>query len=582
MTVPPTDAPGATNAAHPESATEWLATVERVMARMAATPPQGTKVGALAEGVVAGFDAAWVRIWLYDPLDNALHLRASAGLPDPPYGARSRIPSGEPGSPVIAALLRRESVVLDAIRPESGLRHAEWLTSQGVRSYAGFPLVVEDRFVGVMAVMMRTPWSPPLLAALRVLTRHAALELDHSRLLGNAGRYIERLTALGQIARQLLAADELETVLRVVVDAGARLCSAGGAMVSLIDPERRWLRPAAFTGAMERVFADHTTAGRALDDAYLAWSPTGQALTRGKLVVVEDYAAWPHAIEARDRTVAAGVRAFIAAPLRVGGESIGMLWVTDPAPRPFAPEDVAMVEALADQAALAIEHARLVERSQDAAVLEERTRLARDLHDSVTQSLFSLNLLARAAQTQHERDRPELGGTLARVGAIAREALIEMRLLLFELRPPALGEEGLCTALATFTDAFQARTEVPITCVVEADVRLGREAEAAIFRIAQEALANAARHAHATQVTVRVAEEGGHLVVSVADDGVGFDSALLETPAAERPGGMGLQSMHERAAAAGIDLAVESAPGTGTRVRVVAPIPSSRGAGPLR
>jgi GAF domain-containing protein len=236
----------ATHEDHDRRASEWLERVERVMAGMATVSPGG-ELDALADGVVRAFDAAWVRIWLFDPHDDALHLRAGAGLSELPSGIRTRIPRRDPGSPVIAALLRGEAVVLDEIAPHHGLRWGDWLTARGVHSYAGFPLQVEGRLVGVVAVLGWASWSPPALAALRVLTRQAALKLDHVRLLGSAAHQIERLTSLGGITRQLLAAGALDVVLSVVVDAGARLCGASGAMVSLLDADHRSLRAAAFS-----------------------------------------------------------------------------------------------------------------------------------------------------------------------------------------------------------------------------------------------------------------------------------------------------------------------------------------------
>jgi signal transduction histidine kinase len=188
-------------------------------------------------------------------------------------------------------------------------------------------------------------------------------------------------------------------------------------------------------------------------------------------------------------------------------------------------------------------------------------------------------MLARAAIKQRAHGAADLDQTLERIATLAQGALVEMRLLLFELRPPQLGEEGLCAAIQTFVEAFRARTEQPIRCVVETDVRLSREVETAIFRIVQEALANAARHAHASEVTVRLATEAGRFTALVADDGVGFDASLLEAGmeggAGAGAGGLGLRSMRERAAAAGIDLQVVGGPGAGTRVLLSVPLPAT-------
>jgi signal transduction histidine kinase len=724
------------------SATMWLEVVERVMAGMAAAP-RGHDVQALAEGVAEGFGAAWVRIWLYDTADDALHLRASAGFTDAPEGARTRVPALDPRSPVIAAILRRETVVLDDITGDSGVLWADWLIGRGVRSYAGFPLVVGGRLVGAMAVLGRTSWSLPVLAALRVLARQAALQLDHGQLLGTAARQIERLTTLSSIVRQLLAAGELENLMRVVAEAGARLCCVSGAMVSLLSPDGRSLRAAASVGPMQQMFKLHQE-GRPLDEQFLAETATGRALSTKRLVVVEDYAAWSTPGEIRERTLGAGVGSFVVAPLLAGGEAIGVLWVGDAEPRSYAPEDVTMVEALADQAALAIEHARLFAReraearrtaaladialsvavagslervlndlaqrvvastaahacavfvteaevtearligmhglpeqyareletamregkltftladlderrplvrhnvwqtylarppiahllrfapmvrwdmtvivplatrgrkhgfmagyfhhdqepneeelaflsavgnqaaiavenarlfadAQEKASLEERARLARDLHDSATQTVFSMGMLAQAARLQHERGSDRLGETLDRVAALSQQAHAELRALLLELRPDDVVEQGLDQALARLVSAIRVRSGIGVEITGSLTRAVATEQAMVVFRIVQEALNNAVKHARATRVSVALADCPDGPQVSVADDGVGFDA---EAVAARRQAGMGMRSMRERATSAGLLLDIASVSGEGTTVRVVFP-----------
>jgi signal transduction histidine kinase len=267
--------------------------------------------------------------------------------------------------------------------------------------------------------------------------------------------------------------------------------------------------------------------------------------------------------------------------LLVDGAPIGILRVHDSAPRAFAPEDVGLIQALADQAALAIEHARLLQRGREAAVLEERARLARELHDSVTQSIFSLSMLAQAARTQHERTSDQLGPTLERIGALAQEALFEMRSLLFELHPASLAEKGLARALDQLIASMRLRGGPTIAYGAETDARPEPEAELALLRIVQEALANAIKHAGAGEVTVTLVEVAGRLTVTVTDDGAGFDpSAPVPAAGDGRSGGMGLRSMRERAARAGVALEIVSAPGAGTTVRATAPFTTSSSAHP--
>lgn len=197
------------------------------------------------------------------------------------------------------------------------------------------------------------------------------------------------------------------------------------------------------------------------------------------------------------------------------------------------------------------------------AILEERNRLARDLHDAVTQSLYSLTLFAEASQRLLAGGSGERAAAyLGRIGETAQQALKEMRLLVYELRPLALERTGLVGALQQRLEAVEGRAGVAARLRVKGEVDLSAAAEEGLYRIAQEALNNALKHAHAQTVEVQVAATDAHLHLIIADDGQGFD------PQAERGGGMGLVSMRERAAGLGATLEIASTPGTGTQVRL--------------
>jgi signal transduction histidine kinase len=215
---------------------------------------------------------------------------------------------------------------------------------------------------------------------------------------------------------------------------------------------------------------------------------------------------------------------------------------------------------------LIAENARLHERARQAAVLEERERLARELHDSVAQSLYAVSLHADAAtRALTEGDAEPVGSNLADIRETVQEAQADMRLLLFELRPPLLQEQGLAAALQTRLRAVEARAGLATAFEGEDAGRLRPETEQELYRVAQEALNNVLKHAHASRATVRFDVGAGMASLEVVDDGVGFEPAL-------RGGdGYGLPGMRERAERLGGTLRVESAPGAGTRVRVEVP-----------
>jgi signal transduction histidine kinase len=201
-------------------------------------------------------------------------------------------------------------------------------------------------------------------------------------------------------------------------------------------------------------------------------------------------------------------------------------------------------------------------------VSEERNRLARELHDSVTQSLFSMTLISQALPRILEKDVEQARERIDRLNELGRNALAEMRALIFELRPAALEDEGLATALRKHTAGFQARDGIAVELHIEGERRLPAALEEGIFRVTQEALNNVAKHARARQATVRLVIEDSHVELTVSDDGVGFSSP---SPRAGRRT-LGLTSMQERAALLGGTCTVQSDPGQGTTVRFRVPV----------
>jgi signal transduction histidine kinase len=274
------------------------------------------------------------------------------------------------------------------------------------------------------------------------------------------------------------------------------------------------------------------------------------------------------------------MRSFLGVPITApGGTVIGAFYLTEKVDADvFDAEDQALIELLAAHASIAITNARLYEQSRELSILSERNRLALELHDVVSQKLFSVMLTAEAAATQLDR---ELGGSAApdggalvaaraqleRLRELAGEALEELRSLILGLRPPELERDGLIGTLRKEVEMV-ARTH---GTHIELSVAPGfsgdggdTDRELALLRIAHEALHNAVRHAKADHVTVRLAAEHGKLIIEVSDDGVGFDPQSPEV----RSRHLGLTSMEERARESHGRLKISSAPGQGTTVRV--------------
>ena len=262
------------------------------------------------------------------------------------------------------------------------------------------------------------------------------------------------------------------------------------------------------------------------------------------------------------------MRAFLGVPIVARGGIIGALYLTDKlGAETFSDADERLIVLLAAHAAIAIENARLSERSRELSIVEERNRLARELHDSIAQGLFGVTLAAESAVELVARGDAAAGEQLERVQELARGALEELRAVVFELRPASLEAEGLGQVLRKHVEVLRRVSGSAIELRVAAPPALGPAAAGQVFRIAQEALQNALRHAAAGRIEVRLGNGGGRLALSVTDDGRGFD---VSAPGV-RGRRLGLTSMEERAVELGGVLAIESRPGAGTTVRLDVP-----------
>jgi signal transduction histidine kinase len=266
------------------------------------------------------------------------------------------------------------------------------------------------------------------------------------------------------------------------------------------------------------------------------------------------------------------MRSFLGVPIVSAGDIIGAFYLTDKQGAPsFSTADEAAVVLLASHAAIAIDQARLFEDSRELALTQERARLARELHDAMSQSLFSLQLSAEAAARLIEGDPAAAADQLATVRALAAQLAAELRTSVEDLRPADLERDGLVAALRAQLTVAGRAYGVPVDLDVGELEDLDPDVEHQVLRIAQEAVTNALRHAHASRVRVAVgpvdAGAGGPVVLRVVDDGRGFDPEAR----ALRSRRLGLTSMHERAGSVGGSLTITSVPGRGTAVELRLP-----------
>ncbi len=261
---------------------------------------------------------------------------------------------------------------------------------------------------------------------------------------------------------------------------------------------------------------------------------------------------------------------FIGMPIMEGDEILGELFLANKHQAGgFTAEDEELLTVLAAHAAIALVNARLYERSRELSIMEERNRIARELHDSMTQKLFSLRLTAEAAATLAGSEAGPVGEHLDTVRRLAAEATDELRAIMVGLRPADLAGDGLGPALRKQAELLD-RAHGPQVSFHGCPVpRLSPVREEAVYRIAQEAVHNALRHAGPSQVRIQLSTSDSSLVLVVADDGRGFDAVAAQTNARRR---LGLASMRERAQAAGGWVTVSSRLGAGTTVRLEVPV----------
>jgi signal transduction histidine kinase len=259
------------------------------------------------------------------------------------------------------------------------------------------------------------------------------------------------------------------------------------------------------------------------------------------------------------------MRSFLGVPIVAHDSVIGAFYLTEKEGAPeFSLADQELIELLASHAAIAVTNARLYEQSRELSVISERNRLALELHDVVSQKLYSLVLTAEAAATLLDRDADAARTQVGKLQEIAKQALDELRSLIFELRPPDLVQDGLCGALRKHVEVLRRVQSVEIDMEGDLELEPDPQRDAEVFRIAQEAMQNALRHAQPTRVVVRLAGEDGQLRLDVVDDGVGFDPQEPEL----RSRRLGLTSMEERAQRIGGRLDIRSVQGEGTTVRL--------------
>jgi signal transduction histidine kinase len=496
--------------------------------------------------------------------DNELEIVASVGqIDDDARQVRLKVGQGicgwvvERGIPFLSNDTQNETRVMPAARDIG--------TNRLIRSYIAVPLRTGGRVLGSLNVESDQPnaFTYEDVDLLEAVAAQIGGPIASTRLYQEAQllaeqvkRRNEHLTVLNAVARMAVSTLDVDRMLAAVVEQIQQGFGYDHVELYTVEEDAEVLKLAARAGT----FLPNPIGYR----QPLTQGLLGRAFHTSHTIQVDDV------LTDSESQVADNIetRSEVCVPIVASGRVLAVLNLESRQVGAFTQEGVAVLETAADVLASAIENARLYQRAQEAAVLEERSRLARDLHDSVSQQLFSMTLTAQAARVQIEKNPARTAAQLERLQETAAAALAEMRALIFQLRPPGLSEQGLIAALQQHVAALGRREGLTVQLEVSGEERYARGVEQAIYRIMQEALNNVVKHAGACTVAIGLDLQPDRTTLRVVDDGAGFDLAVLE-PSNGRH--LGLISMRERAAEIGGSLDLHSCPGQGTEVVVVVP-----------
>ncbi|MGD2179062.1 MAG: GAF domain-containing protein, partial [Anaerolineae bacterium] len=390
-------------------------------------------------------------------------------------------------------------------------------TPTETRSELAVPIRTKERIVGVLNLQSAqlNAFDESDLAVMQALADQAATAIENARLFEAEQRRAEQFRVISEVGRRITSMMSIESVLQQVVELIQCVFEYDHVHIGLIEGDEVIYR---------------VGAGALWDDPNFQFEParlkagengiTGWVAAAGEPLLVPDVSQDPRYVWMRGSSTLSE----LVVPIKLKGQVIGVLDAQSDRLNAFDESDVTVLQSLADQTAVAIDNARLYEQARRLAVVQERQRLARELHDSVTQALYGTTLYAEAATRQLATGQVELVSEhLRELRDTAQEALREMRLLIFELRPSILDSEGLTNALRARLEAVEERAGLEVELHLEEEMVLPTAVEEGLYRIAQEALNNALKHACARRVCVSLDHREGAIVLEIVDDGVGFD-----------------------------------------------------------
>ena len=469
-----------------------------------------------------------------------------------------RVPVSEAGL-VWGLIVQGKPAIIDDIRDDSALareyreRNAPVikLAYERVGSFMAVPIMLNDEAIGMMMFTRAEThaYGQRHAELATALGTQAAVAIKNARLFEETQRRGREMEALFRADEQLFQSLSLDAVFQALVDVCVDVLGVPKSIVTTVDAAdgrytvraSRNMAPSSLEVMLKIRDEDPSRVLDGISEPMISNDARASASPKMLPVLVSE-----------------GIYTTVDVPIKLTGTLRGVLGAGYTSKRMIAADELRLLQALAERAAIAIDNAELYERAQQVASLEERQKLARELHDSVSQALYGIALGARTARTLLDRDPAKAIEPVDYVLSLAEAGLTEMRALIFELRPESLEMEGLVVAIEKNVAATQARYGIEVTADLCVEPKAPLDVKEAAYRIAQEALHNIVKHAQATRVDIRLTTEDGALTLVVQDNGVGFDSG------GAFPGHIGLRSMRERTAKTNGTIEITSAPGAGT------------------
>jgi nitrate/nitrite-specific signal transduction histidine kinase len=426
------------------------------------------------------------------------------------------------------------------------------------------PIKLKEQVIGVLDVQSEqtNAFDESDMTVVQSLANQAAIALENARLFDAEQRRAEQFRVMSEVGQRMTSILDVDQLLTEIVSLIRDAFGYYLVDIALIEGDDLIVKAGVGDCFRDPEFCPPRL--KVEGKGIMAWvARNGKPLLAPIVTQDARYLPLPDGLETQSE---------LAVPLKTKTAIIGVLDVQSDRPHAFDNSDMIVLRSLANQAAVAIENARLYEQARQLAVVEERQRLARELHDAVTQTLFSASLISEALPDLWETDQEEGRRLLGELRQLSRGALAEMRTLLLELRPAALVEADLGDLLRQLGEAVAGRTGATVRFDLEGRTQLPPEVHVALYRIVQEALNNVVKHAKAHNVDVRLSrspllrkKHAGQRIraeLEVSDDGVGFDPDVIPTDR------LGMGIIQERAEAIAARLDIETGPGRGTRIAV--------------